>query len=101
MASNTFKSGDAENASLNTANDAINNKQRAMTERQPNVMDELNLGSANQPNTLRESVNADKDKKDKGMRTLAVSVYNPTLLDLNGGEAVDKGPDIWVMKWVD
>jgi hypothetical protein len=100
MASNTFKTGDGENASLNSANDAIN-KKRAMTERQPNVMDELNLGSANQPNTLRESVNADKDKKDKGMRTLAVSVYNPTLLDLNGGEAVDKGPDIWVMKWVD
>jgi len=22
-------------------------------------------------------------------------------MDLNGGEAVDKGPDIWVMKWVD
>lgn len=74
MPSNTLKTGDADNASLNTANDAINNKQRAMTERQPNVMDELNLGTGNQPNTLRESNNADKDKKDKGMRTLAVSV---------------------------
>jgi polo-like kinase 1 len=99
--SNTMKTADAENASLNTANTDINNKPRAMTERQNIVMDELNLGSANQPNTLRESNNADKDKKDKGMRTLAVSVYNPALLDLNGGEAVDKGPDIWVMKWVD
>jgi hypothetical protein len=78
----------------------INNKQKAMTERQPNVMDELNLNNPNQPNTLRES-DKDKDKKDKGMRTLAVSVYNPALMDLNGGEAVDKGPDIWVMKWVD
>lgn len=96
-----MKTAEAENASLNTANTDINNKPRAMTERQNIVMDELNLGSANQPNTLRESNNADKDKKDKGMRTLAVSVYNPALLDLNGGEAVDKGPDIWVMKWVD
>jgi hypothetical protein len=51
----------------------INNKQKAMTERQPNVMDELNLNNPNQPNTLRES-DKDKDKKDKGMRTLAVSV---------------------------
>jgi len=94
---NTLKD---ENASLNTANMEINNKQKAMTERQPNVMDELNLNNPNQPNTLRES-DKDKDKKDKGMRTLAVSVYNPALMDLNGGEAVDKGPDIWVMKWVD
>jgi len=52
----------------------INNKQKAMTERQPNALDELNLGNSNQPNTLRESTDKDKDKKDKGMRTLAVSV---------------------------
>jgi polo-like kinase 1 len=94
---NTLKD---ENQSLNTANMEINSKTKAMTERQPNVMDELNLNNPNQPNTLRES-DKDKDKKDKGMRTLAVSVYNPALMDLNGGEAVDKGPDIWVMKWVD
>ena len=77
----------------------IHNKANAVTERQPNPVEDIDLGGSKQPNTLRES--ADKDKKDKGMRTLAVSVYNPQLLDLNGGEAVDKGPDIWVMKWVD
>jgi len=35
------------------------------------------------------------------MRTLAMSVYNPTYLELNGGEAVNKGPEVWVRKWVD
>lgn len=91
---NTLKTAD-ENGSLN-ANVDLNKK--AMTERQP-VLDELNLGQEHKPNTLRES--KEQEKKEKGMRTLAVSVYNPALVDLNGGEAVDLGPDIWVMKWVD
>jgi len=51
----------------------IVHKKTAMTERQP-MMDELNLGGDNKPNTQRESVDKEKDKKDKGMRTLAVSV---------------------------
>lgn len=95
---NTLKTAD-DNGSLN-AHVEIVHKKTAMTERQP-MMDELNLGGDNKPNTQRESVDKEKDKKDKGMRTLAVSVQNPNLMDLNGGEAVDKGPDIWVMKWVD
>lgn len=97
MPTNTLKTAD-ENGSLNVNVD-VNKK--AMTERQPG-MDELNLGhESGKPNTLRESKDQEKEKKDKGMRTLAVSVYNPALMDLNGGEAVDLGPDIWVMKWVD
>jgi hypothetical protein len=44
----------------------------------------------------------DKDKsKEKGMRTLAMSVYNPKNIDGRGGEAVEKGPEVWVRKWVD
>lgn len=99
MPTNTLKTAD-DNGSLNAHVDIIK-KKTSMTERQP-MVDELNLGGGdNKPNTQRDSSDKDKDKKDKGMRTLAVSVYNPALMDLNGGEAVDKGPDIWVMKWVD
>jgi len=68
---NTLKTAD-DNGSLN-AHVEIVHKKTAMIERQP-MMDELNLGGDNKPNTQRESVDKEKDKKDKGMRTLAVSV---------------------------
>lgn len=49
----------------------------------------------------KEDEKKENKDKEKGMRTLAMSVYNPNFLDFNGGEAVNKGPDVWVRKWVD
>jgi len=57
-----------------------------------------NLNTINNPST---NLKTDPISSDKSMRTLAVSVYNPNLLDQNGGDAVNKGPDVWVQKWVD
>lgn len=81
------------NDQMNIANVDINSKLNANTERIQKKDEKINQI----PTTL---VVDDKDK-DKGMRTLSMSVYNPNLLDFNGGESVSKGPDVWVRKWVD
>jgi len=73
-----------------------------------------NLNLDNRPFTVRQDRQDRQDlepvisdqikegpKDEKSLRTLAMSVYNPLLLDNNGGDAVDKGPDVWVHKWVD
>lgn len=90
------------NDAFNNANYDINNKLNANTERVQRPEDKMMI---NRNNTMRDSKDdkdKDKDKeKDKGMRTLAMSVYNPNFLDYNGGDAVNKGPDVWVRKWVD
>lgn len=78
-----------ENKLNNAKTEIVNNKINANTER---VMNDK------KPFTMEDK----KDVKDeKGIRTLAMSVYNPNMLDMNGGEAVNKGPDVWVRKWVD
>lgn len=92
-----------ESEKLNSGALEIDSKVNANTERNLGNDDKM-FFNPNRPNTMRESKD-DKDKgnkeKDKGMRTLAMSVYNPNMLDSNGGEAVNKGPDVWVRKWVD
>jgi len=90
---------------MNNANIEINSKINANTERivRKDPKEDDKIVFEQRPNTVRDSGddNKLKDNKDKGMRTLAMSVYNPNFLEFNGGEAVSKGPDVWVRKWVD
>lgn len=94
----TTRLPDTENP-MNVAHSNIDNKIVPNTERVTRNEDKLQI---NKPMTERLGKDDDKDKKEaKGMRTLAMSVQNPNFLDFNGGEAVGKGPDVWVRKWVD
>jgi len=38
---------------------------------------------------------------NKQVKSSAHSVYDPNLKEGKGGPAVEKGPDVWVRKWVD
>lgn len=54
------------------------------------------------PQTTRNNTeNDDEKQKERQLRTLAVSVFDPNKIDGTGGEARDKAPDVWVKKWVD
>jgi len=92
---------------LNNANIDINNKMNAVTERNDMKVDLMKQSVSNfntvKPQTTRNNdIKEDDDKqKEKQLRTLAVSVYDPVKLDGNGGDAKDKAPDVWVRKWVD
>jgi len=89
-----------DNNNINKNND-FNNRPNTMRQ-EKDLGDNLNLNSnMNNLNTNNLKTVEPTGNSDKGMRTLAVSVYNPNLLDQNGGEAVNKGPDVWVQKWVD
>lgn len=53
----------------------------------------------NMSNTERLPGNDKKDERNA--KSTFHSVYNPLLKDGKGGSAVEKGPDVWVKKWVD
>jgi len=66
----------------------------------------LNNFNSVKPQTTRNILNDnnkddDEKQKERQLRTLAVSVYDPLKLDGSGGDAKDKAPDVWVRKWVD
>lgn len=88
----TTRQTENENDTMNKAKFDINSKMKADTER---------LMTGGTEHLKSENKIDNKEDKEKGMRTLAMSIYNPNLLDFNGGEAVSKGPDVWVRKWVD
>jgi len=80
----------------------------AITERNDNninnKIDNKTTTNFNIPQTTRNNDNNNEDdekQKERQLRTLAVSVYDPLKLDGSGGDAKDKAPDVWVRKWVD
>lgn len=97
------------NKNLNPNNDKIDpkfidtNRARGMLETD-RKKGSKNMGISpsvpNMSNTDRPNLDMAK-KDDKNIKSTFHSVYNPALKDGKGGSAVEKGPDVWVKKWVD
>jgi len=101
-----FEDTNTNTNNLNNANLEINNKLNAVTERNDKIENKIESKTTTnfiKPQTTRNNDNIEDDdkQKERQLRTLAVSVYDPLKIEGNGGDAKDKAPDVWVRKWVD